>query len=34
MLRAFAGDVLDEVTIDPLREHLDARVADRFASYH
>ncbi len=34
MLRAFAGDVLDEVAIDALREQLDARVADRFASYH
>jgi hypothetical protein len=33
MLRAFAGDVLDEVAIDALREYLDARVADRFESY-
>jgi Fe-S cluster assembly protein SufD len=33
MLRAFAGDVIDEVKIDALREHLDAQVAQRFESY-
>lgn len=34
MLRAFAGDVIDEVTIDALRDYLDARVTARFEEYH
>lgn len=34
LLHAFARDILDEIKIDALREHLDARVAERFESYH
>ena len=34
LLRAFVGDLLDEVKIDALRDELDARVARRFEEYH
>lgn len=34
MLRGFVRDVIDEVKIEALHDHLDALVADRFVSYH
>ena len=34
MLRGFARDVVDEVKIDALHDHLDDLVAQRFESYH
>jgi len=33
MLQAFAQDIVDEIKVDALREHMTRRVEDRFASY-
>jgi Fe-S cluster assembly protein SufD len=33
MLQAFAQDIVDEITIDALREHMTTRLQERFASY-
>ncbi|PEN13958.1 Fe-S cluster assembly protein SufD [Longibacter salinarum] len=33
MLQAFAQDIVDEIRVDALREHMTERVQERFASY-